>query len=645
MNNNVFNFGIENTIYKILDEANTLLGETKVNIYGDIITLKDIKWSPDYLTRFETNIQFKKITIPGVYPNRYFISKNGYIISVNNPYNDKALYLLKNKINKDQNTIALSRDKNYPNPNKNPNDNHYYISIHKLVKMIWDPGDVSYKTMLNPVIKHIDGNTLNNNVENLAWIERTDHKLFGKTNDEYSKLFKTTNEIESVVKEIKNNPNESISSMSKRLDISRGQITNIKYGISWSKYSGINKGDYNKAFTPIRLTDNQIQDISSMILQRKTDCEISEKLNIPIHIVKDIRAKHVHKNVTESLDFIPNNVAKYKNIVIGNEGDSEVLINDKIYKLVDIPNILKNKYYISKDNDLQVIDWRIKYSKPLRVFKRTAGRLTYVRVILLKTDKSPFEIRVDQLGDYVWNKHLDIKPIWYQLFETGKNYKVIPKSRPTPMTREKAEEIAKYIVDHPNESSISVGERFGFSRNAISHLKSGDTFKDICEKYNLSSLVKNKPGKLEDEKILQIADYIVAHPDETVGQIANKFNTSNDVIIRIRTKSAYKHLLTNYDFSFKSRKSFSYDDKIAMCNMKYNLGLGDTEIGKIMNRSREVIKQFFKSSFVQEWLANTVSMRQIQYILSTQKVTPFTKPDSDGYVFTNSKPVTPFDIK
>lgn len=99
-----------------------------------------------------------------------------------------------------------------------------------------------------PQINHIDGNTKNNNVNNLEWVTHSEnmlhaykHGLINKkvgTNSVLSKYSEET--IKSLIDDLKNT-GLSVPELSKKYNVSKGLIHSIQYGNSWSHLSGFHK--------------------------------------------------------------------------------------------------------------------------------------------------------------------------------------------------------------------------------------------------------------------------------------------------------------------------------------------------------------------------------------------------------------------
>ena len=115
--------------------------------------------------------------------------------------------------------------------------------IHRLVAYVFIPNPNNL-----PQINHKDGNTKNNNINNLEWVTHSEnmlhayeHGLISKkvgTNSVLSKYPEET--IKSVINDLKNTE-LSVPELSKKYKISKGLIHSIQYGNSWSHLSGFHK--------------------------------------------------------------------------------------------------------------------------------------------------------------------------------------------------------------------------------------------------------------------------------------------------------------------------------------------------------------------------------------------------------------------
>ena len=657
------NLSLENTVSIRMEgnDSGRYIRFLNVVQYIDPITLNKISYA-------DGETVFKLINLKGIKPFKYFISKNGYILSLVNKDCKTKMILMSNKLRGNRESIALIRDKSLPNPNKDKTDNHYYTSIHKLVKLIWDPNDVSYKTMLNPIIKHIDGNNYNNNVNNLVWIEKTKHNMFGEENDRFENNFNSVDEIKSIAEEIKNNPNETIAEMAKRLNVSKHKVSSIKFGESWRRYTGINKGDFKRAPTPKTLTEEEVRSVIDLLKRGKTNVEISNTLNVELYEVRSIRNKTIYSN-RHNENFISVEESYYSIPVDGTNKDKTIYITGEACKAILLNNIIPYKYYINKEGIVYDINWPTRKAKILHLDKHINGKKSYNQYSLRRKEgdyKDKFVVRKEDLVQYFWNPPTNYTPKSFDMLEVGNRdreprdeYTGEKIKRPSPMTREDAENIAKYIIDH-NETNLKVlSEKFGFSKTAIGHLKSGDTFKDINDKYNLKRYVKrNSFNRLTDEQVLEIANYTIANPNASNIEVAKKFNVHKDTICHIKRKSSFAYLLERYNFNIKPRQSFTYLERCDICKKRFIDNMKLSEIARIYDREPNIIKNFLKSKFAEWWkqtyyINTTIPQFQYDYFVSTlintmnngKGVTPFDVDMKQKYASVTGKGLTPFDIK
>lgn len=639
---------------QMVDEVNRAFCNTKeFNICTDEFTLnyKLYQILEQYFKLYEAKITFRKITIPGVIKDSYFITRNGIVLSTRRVKKDKPLLIMKTKYSM-LNTpcIALRIDEEYYKANNLPinnNDKHYYTSIPKLVLLTWRPEDKSYYTMMSPIIKHKDNNPYNNDVNNLYWVEKLDDNPFNMGKISHTL---TPEKVKEIGDAIKNNPNATREELAKLFNVNPNIIGSIKFGDSWTKFSGIQKGDYIRDKSYPELSNEKLNSIINLLQKGKTDIEISKRENIRPGKVRDIRSKTQYAKKTKGINFISSNEAYYQNKVIGNKGDQEIKINNNVYKLITITNVLENTYYINNSGSIEAVNWNINRSKKIYCNNHQNGKILYHQYNLNQINKTNnngyLVIQKEILQDYYWNNNSDKSLMKFDIIKTGQgilntgtdDYTGEKLKRPKPLTREKAEEIAKYIISHSNLGVKDIARVFNVSSTAVGHLKSGDTFKDIHNKYDLGKYVRTVKDRITNEKILEIANYIISHPEETNIQVSEKFNVSKHIIVDIRTKRNYTRLLEGYNFNSKPREQFSYADKCKIFKL-HNEGLSNAEIGKIFNRSNIIIKGLFLSKFYQEWL-NLINMQtnipelpdSYYSINTTRQLTPYNcKVDEDGY--------------
>lgn len=642
---------------QLVDEVNYTFCHTKeFNICTDEFTLnyKLYQIIEQAFKSFEAKITFRKITIPGVAKDSYFITRNGIVLSTRRVKKDKPLLIMKVKNSSTNRAlIALKIDEDYYKANDIPinnNDKHFYTSIPKLVLLTWRPEDISYQKMMSPIIKHRDNNPYNNDVDNLYWLEKLDDDPFNMGKIKHNITPEKVKEIANYIRRSKDDSRESMCEIARICNVTPGTVARIKYGESWTKFSGISKGEYIPPAGPEFLTDDEIKLISDLILDRKTDQEISDLTGFSITRIYGIRNKKSYIDKTKGLDFIKTRDMQYINDVIGNKGDQEITINDDTYKLITIPNVLENKYYINKSGIVEIVNWNIKRSKELYCNDHQNGKILYHQYNLKRSEEPNNDdhlvVRKEILQEYYWNGAVNKDLMKFDIIKTGQGvinngfdtYTGEKLKRPSPLTHEKAEEIAKYIVAHPDTSVKDLAKIFNISKDSVGHLKSGDTFKDICKKYNLTRYVRAMKDRISNDKILEIANYIISHPDETNVKVSELFGVSKHMIVDIRTKRNYTRLLKDFEFNSKPREQFSYADKCKIFKL-HNEGLSNSEIGKMFNRSKFIIKGLFSSKFYQEYLTlinipvYIPELPNSYYDLNvTKQLTPYNcKVDEDGY--------------
>ena len=384
----------------------------RINVFGDNIIL--ITSYPTMCGYVENKEVFKLITLPEIMPHRYFISSKGIVLSVGNNRNPTDIYVMQYKYSKDGSyRIALTRNPDLPNQNKDQTDKHFYTSIHYLVKRTWDPDDKSYETLLSPVIRHKDGNLRNNDVDNLEWIERHDSNMFGKGTDFVQNRMTSKEEIKSIAKMILDNPDATMRELTELTGYGHDIVSNIKFGKSWSRISGISSGDFERE-KHVMFTEDQVNEIIDMILAGYTDTEISDLINIPSWKIGSIRHKDHFIDLSRDLEFISSQQASYKDEVIGEKGDIIVKINDIEYKDIYLPNaVIPHMYYINRDGEIKIVDWDLKRAKSMHLDEHVNGKKTYNQYLLRRTVenfKDRFVVCKEDLMLYFWNPPTNYRP-------------------------------------------------------------------------------------------------------------------------------------------------------------------------------------------------------------------------------------------
>lgn len=162
---------------------------------------------------------FKPININGVKENLYLINKQGDIYSL---YKHGLL-----SPSKDQNgylRISLSCGKR---------GNKKYFHIHTLVMLHF--GNYPPKQLSDPTIDHIDGNILNNDIDNLRWLERGVNSSIRKNkgqgeNNHEAKL--KDDEVKTICSLLRES-NLTLQEIANKYNVSKSTINNIKRGVQW----------------------------------------------------------------------------------------------------------------------------------------------------------------------------------------------------------------------------------------------------------------------------------------------------------------------------------------------------------------------------------------------------------------------------
>lgn len=175
--------------------------------------------------KFNPDFSYIK-NVPNIKENTYLISKNGgrlYSLYKERIYGSGSSAFINPYVDKDgYERVSLASQSGTPRT--------YTKGIHTLVISTFKGNPPP--TMKDPTVNHIDGNTLNNNIDNLEWIERADN-----SNIQYRKhiargMYNAGNIYpENTIKEIIDikikHPEIGCSELHRRFKVSRAQIFRI----------------------------------------------------------------------------------------------------------------------------------------------------------------------------------------------------------------------------------------------------------------------------------------------------------------------------------------------------------------------------------------------------------------------------------
>lgn len=125
----------------------------------------------------------------------YFINNYGEIISM-----DSSPRLLKHSISKTKSNGGKYKSKNYEYVrlqtyiNGELKNKQYYI--HRLLALFFIPVPYKYRNIDDLVVNHIDGNSMNNNLDNLEWNTQKENSNDGIRDKRFYNTRKLNKEIE-----------------------------------------------------------------------------------------------------------------------------------------------------------------------------------------------------------------------------------------------------------------------------------------------------------------------------------------------------------------------------------------------------------------------------------------------------------------
>lgn len=249
-----------------------------------------------YLDKYCPNLEYREkwIYIDGE-KSIYKIRDNGEIVSTEyQGHKRKTPHIMQGGIDKDGYRLVTlthcGRKKTY--------------KVHRLVAQYFISNPFN-KTIVN----HKDGNKINNNYYNLEWV--TDWENVVHANEHG--LRQATNSIEYIelVCQLLETNMYSLCEISDISGISIQTIRKIRHRINWKDISSNYKienykpEDHKiKSEQHEKLSDHQVELICDELVKNQlTMPEISEKLNIPIYIIRRIRNHESYLRISENYDF------------------------------------------------------------------------------------------------------------------------------------------------------------------------------------------------------------------------------------------------------------------------------------------------------------------------------------------------------
>jgi len=168
--------------------------------------------------------------------------------------------------------------------------------VHRLVAQTYIPNPEN-----KPEVNHKDGDKANNNLNNLEWNTSKENKKHAWDNQYYTDIGEDHHSslldnitVESICKDLQ----EGLRNIdvSKKYGIDKDTVSNIRRGKIWKSISCKYVLDVKRN---TRKSENTIKHICEMIVEGKTDKQISEILLIDIREINRIRRKDTHKSISE----------------------------------------------------------------------------------------------------------------------------------------------------------------------------------------------------------------------------------------------------------------------------------------------------------------------------------------------------------
>ncbi len=158
--------------------------------------------------------------------NIYQVSNYGRIRGINRLVNSKSNSY---KVVKGQLRVCIKGNCGYLRVSLSKNNYNKYYSVHRLVAMAFIINDDNKST-----VNHKDGNKLNNNLDNLEWMTKSENILHGLKN----RLIPTGEKRKDSKLTLKNvkyirNSRENGAYLAKKFNVSQSLISRIKKFITW----------------------------------------------------------------------------------------------------------------------------------------------------------------------------------------------------------------------------------------------------------------------------------------------------------------------------------------------------------------------------------------------------------------------------
>lgn len=232
---------------------------------------------------------YKPIIIDNMHTN-YIIDENGIIINI--------------KTNKVRKISKIDSNHRYCRVSLVINGKSKSFALHRLLMMTFCP----IENMENLEVNHIDGNRENNNLSNLEWCTRSENMIHACCTGLHPAMYGTDNPrsklTETQVVEICELLMDGVSErkIAEQYHVAHSLIHRIRTKETWvhitNRYTFPEKYAGNYKITP-----DIVHKICQFISDGKTCNCIAKELHISINIVKDIRRKKTHKNISQYYNF------------------------------------------------------------------------------------------------------------------------------------------------------------------------------------------------------------------------------------------------------------------------------------------------------------------------------------------------------
>lgn len=158
------------------------------------------------------------------------------------------------------------------------------------------------------------------------------------------------------------------------------------------------------------------------------------------------------------------------------------------------------------------------------------------------------------------------------------------------ITNKEAEKVCKLIMKGKSNKEIS--EKLGIAEKTIQHIRSGETWKAISEKYDFPKLGDSVPYTTDDEVIHKICKLLVEHKYSDV-EIANKCEVKREYVKDIRTKRRRRDISDQYDFDTSKVEKITKEDIEKVCQLLEEKNLSQGKIAKEVGICQSLVSEIY----------------------------------------------------